>query len=138
MSLGNDRDEIIQAFETGWGTRTEWRIANDPTTDVPDKDEAWVRIDVIESAEDNNEWCSPDRWHVRRNGIILIAIFVPLRTSDVTIRGHADFAAAIFRGQVLDDTLYVHGVQSFHENESETWYGRNLVIDYTRDEQYSV
>lgn len=138
MSLGNDRDTIISAFVTGWGTRTAIRIANHPSNDVPDKDDDWVYIDVIASEEENNEWCSPDKWHVRRGGIIIIGIHVPLGTGDVAIRGHADFAAGIFRGKVLDSTLYVHGIQSFIQNESEMWYGRNLVMDYTRDEQFAV
>lgn len=129
MTFTAENIAIEQKFNTGWASRTpiDWdNVQYNPVTGT-----AWTRFRILNGP---GQQASLGAVPLHRNtGIIDIAIFVPLNTATDVARGHADFAAAIFRGW-SSGGITCRSPYVTRGGESNGWYQINVTVPFFRDE----
>lgn len=133
MTFTAENIAIEQKFYAVWSSRTpiDWdNIDYEPVTGT-----AWVRFRILDGF---GQQMSTGAVPLHRNsGIIDIAIFVPQGTGTDVAKGHADFAAAIFRGW-SSGGVTCRSPYIMRGGDVSGWHQINVTVPFFRDEYIAL
>ena len=100
---------------------------------TPTPDQYWAEIEVHDGQQ--LPISVADTVLYRNVGIISINVYGPLNAGTQTLKGYADDAAAIFRGQTFSNIL-CRGATVTRLGEIDGWFVYNVSIAFQRDELF--
>ena len=132
MTFSAEHTAIEQRFETQWGTRTP--IQYPGTVYSPRTGVHYVQLN-IEGGPANQITIGGSSNSHRHIGYINVTAYGPSGIGLGTVKGHADYAAGIFRGQSFSG-VNCHSARFYDLGEQDGWTRIMVEIPFYRDELF--
>lgn len=132
MSTLQIHDNIIQAFETYWGNKTEvaWPNLSLDSTQLSE----WIRISVIFGDSDQKEMGGVTNKH-RQFGTVIVEIYVDQDSGARRSLELADFASNFFHTVKVTDVTF-RSPDIDHIGIESSWYKKNVACDFYSDNDF--